>query len=100
MNNIIIAGAGVFGTALAERLAGNPQNRVTLYTIEPDVLEDINLRHQNSKYFPGRHIRKEIIAVDDIACAYQADYLFLVIPSKVIEGFSRLLLGKLKENCL
>jgi glycerol-3-phosphate dehydrogenase (NAD(P)+) len=100
MNSIVIAGAGVFGTAFAERLAGNPDNDITLYTIEQDVVEDINLRHQNSTYFPGRHIRKEIRATDDIRCTYDADYLFLVIPSKVIEGFSKSLVGKMRSDTL
>jgi glycerol-3-phosphate dehydrogenase (NAD(P)+) len=100
MNNIVIAGAGVFGTAFAERLAGNPANQVTLYTIEKDVVDDINTYHQNSTYFPGRHIRKEIHATDEISCTYEADYLFLVIPSKVIEGFSKQLLGKLDPKTL
>ncbi|MGM0432784.1 MAG: NAD(P)H-dependent glycerol-3-phosphate dehydrogenase [Spirochaetota bacterium] len=100
MNNIVIAGAGVFGTALAERLSSSPNNRVVLYTIEPDVVEDIQQRHQNSKYFPGRHIRKEIEATGDLSCTYEADYLFLVIPSKVIEAFSYSIADKLKQDCL
>ncbi len=100
MNNIVIAGAGVFGTALAERLSTNPNNRLTLYTIEPKVVEDIMENHQNRAYFPSRHLRKEITASGDISCIYDADYLFLVIPSKAIEGFCRSLLGKIKEECL
>ena len=34
MNNIVIAGAGTFGTAVAERLCWNNNNKVTLHTIE------------------------------------------------------------------
>ncbi len=85
--SIVIAGAGVFGTALAQRLSWNPENSITLYTIEDDVIADINTNHQNAKYFPGRHIHTEIVATGDITCTYQADVLFLAIPSKVIESF-------------
>ena len=52
MNNVIVAGAGTFGTAVAERLSWNISNRVTLHTIEKDVEKDINEYHMNRKYFP------------------------------------------------
>ena len=38
MNEIVVAGAGVFGTSVAERLAWNRNNHVILYTIETDVM--------------------------------------------------------------
>ena len=41
MNNIVIAGAGTFGTAVAERLAWNINNRVVIHTIEKDVEQEI-----------------------------------------------------------
>ena len=87
--SIVIAGAGVFGTALAQRLSWNEDNAITLYTIEEDVIVDINTKHQNSKYFPGRHIHGDIVATGDIRCTYQADMLFLAIPSKAIESFCK-----------
>jgi glycerol-3-phosphate dehydrogenase (NAD(P)+) len=86
---IVIAGAGVFGTALAQRLSWNPENHIILYTIEKDVIEDINTNHQNAKYFPGRHIHADITATGDISCAYTADFLFLAIPSNIIESFCK-----------
>ncbi|MCF7940638.1 MAG: NAD(P)-binding domain-containing protein [Spirochaetia bacterium] len=100
MNKIVIAGAGVFGTALAERLSENPENHVTLYTIESSVVEDINSNHQNRAYFPSRHLRKEITASGDAACMDDADAVFLVIPSKAIEGFCASLVGRLREDAL
>ncbi|MGN1189647.1 MAG: hypothetical protein ACI4SL_04540 [Candidatus Ornithospirochaeta sp.] len=48
MNEIVVAGAGVFGTSVAERLAWNKNNHVVLHTIETDVMEDINTNHQNT----------------------------------------------------
>ncbi|MFW5486209.1 MAG: NAD(P)H-dependent glycerol-3-phosphate dehydrogenase [Sphaerochaetaceae bacterium] len=88
-HHIIIAGSGVFGTALAHRLAWNTDNRITLYSIESEVVRDINENHQNSKYFPGRHLNGSISATDDISCAYDADYIFLAIPSSQIETYTR-----------
>ncbi len=100
MNNIVMAGAGVFGTALADRLATNPDNSITLYTIEEDVIEDINSHHQNTKYFPGRHLRRDITATMDISCCSGADYLFLAIPSKVIEQFCLSIKDIIKPDCV
>ncbi len=86
--HIVIAGTGVFGTALAQRLSWNSKNHITLYSIEPDVVKDINEKNQNSKYFPGRHINNDIRATLDISCAYNADVIFLAIPSQVIEPYT------------
>jgi len=86
-HSIVVAGAGVFGTALAQRLSWNKNNSITLYTIEEDVVKDINQNNQNSKYFPGRHINTTIADTSDLACIKQADLSFLAIPSKVIESF-------------
>ena len=59
MNKIVIAGAGTFGTSVAERLAWNLENKVFLHTIEEDVARDIEENHKNSKYFPFR--KKEVL---------------------------------------
>jgi glycerol-3-phosphate dehydrogenase (NAD(P)+) len=88
-NTIVIAGAGVFGTALAQRLSWNPMNKISLYSIEPDVVKDINKLNQNSKYFPGRHINSDIVATGALDCAYSADIIFLAIPSQVIESYTQ-----------
>ncbi|WP_422479529.1 NAD(P)H-dependent glycerol-3-phosphate dehydrogenase [Pleomorphochaeta sp. DL1XJH-081] len=98
--SIVVAGAGVFGTALAQRLSWNEENAITLYTIEEDVINDINTRHQNTKYFPGRHIHTDIVASGDIACTYNADVLFLAIPSKVIETFCSTIHPHAKKDIL
>lgn len=94
MTNIVVAGAGVFGTAIAERLAWNWNNNVTLHTIEEDVAENINKDHQNSKYFPTKFLNSKIKATTDYKIFDEADVVMLVLPSKVIVPFSK----KIKEN--
>ena len=89
MNNIIVAGAGTFGTAVAERLAWNSRNRVTLHTIEKDVEKDINENHQNRKYFPTRFLNRYLSASADFSIFREADVILLVIPSKAIVSFSQ-----------
>lgn len=99
-NKLVVAGAGAFGTAIAERLAWNTHNEVILYSIETSVVDDINENHINSKYFPSRRIHKEIRATGDLSELHEADAIFLAIPSKVIEEFTSNLKGKVQEACI
>lgn len=94
MANIVVAGAGVFGTAIAERLAWNTKNRITIHTIEADVEEDITNNHQNTKYFPTKFINYSIKATMDDSVFKDADVIMLVLPSKVIVPFSE----RIKKN--
>ena len=88
MNNIVIAGAGTFGTAVAERLAWNINNRVTLHTIEKDVEREINEKHTNRKYFPTRFLSRYLSDTSSFSVFKEADVIMLVIPSKAIVPFS------------
>ncbi len=94
MTNIVVAGAGVFGTAIAERLAWNWNNSVTIHTIEEDVAYDINTNHQNRKYFPTKFINHKIKSTMEDSIFESADVVMLVLPSKVIVPFSE----RIKEN--
>lgn len=99
-HTIVIAGAGVFGTAVAERLTWNNSNNVILYTIEPDVVEDINTNHRNTKYFPTRYLNTALKATGDKDVVKDADYIFLVIPSKAIVPFSNEIKNIAQKDCL
>ena len=98
--NIVIAGAGVFGTALAQRLSWNSNNHITMYSIEESVVEDINTNHQNSKYFPGRHLHNEITATGEITCAHSADIIFLAIPSSHIQTYTNTIFSSTQPKAL
>ena len=80
-----ILGAGTFGTALAN--AVNPESEVMVYTIESDVVEDINLHRKNSKYFPNKKLPKHIKATGNFADIADADLVFIAIPSSAIVDF-------------
>ena len=97
---IIIAGAGVFGTAMAERLSWNSDNTVILWSIEEDVVNDINKNHRNTKYFPTHSLNTSIRATSDKQIFRAADCVLLVIPSKVILPFTEEIQSLTKENCM
>ena len=88
MNKIVVAGGGVFGTACAERLTWNKENKVIIHTIEEDVFNDINNNHQNTKYFPTKFLSQKLSATMDDSVFTDADVILLVLPSKVIVPFS------------
>ncbi len=97
---IVVAGAGVFGTAVAERLSWNKTNEVILHSIEEDVVEDINNNHSNHKYFPNRFLSSQLKATSDDSVFEDADVIFLVLPSKVIVPFSNKIKKHSKKNPL
>lgn len=76
-----IIGAGSYGTALAKAFVD--KNEVFMYTIEPDVLEDINTNHRNSKYV-GDVPLDGITAYDDLSFVEDSELIVLTVPSKII----------------
>ena len=81
--NILVIGAGTWGTAIANVLAGNNHN-VLLSSIESDVVTEINDKHRSSKYLPNIILEsnlKSAINYDDFA--KDCDFIFIVVPSLV-----------------
>ena len=86
-NKICIIGAGSFGTALADSLALNHQNELLLFSIEPDVVRDININNKNSKYLLHTQLSHRIGATADIQDTLKYDILMLAIPSRHVMDF-------------
>ncbi len=87
--SIFIIGAGTFGTALAERLAWNTNNSITLYTIEDQVYRELKEQGKNSTYFPGRLINKRIKPAQTFEGIEHSDLILLTVPSFALEEVSR-----------
>jgi len=81
--NVGILGAGSWGTALANILAGNGIN-VTLWSRNIEVVSSINNNNINSKYFPNLVLAPNIYATSNITEALNSEILFLVIPTQHI----------------
>ncbi|PZP50725.1 MAG: glycerol-3-phosphate dehydrogenase [Pseudopedobacter saltans] len=82
---IFIAGAGVFGTAMANVIAN--KHEILLYSRSKNIVDDINNNRRNSIYYPNKTLSKKIKATDDITKIDDADILFLCIPSYAILDF-------------
>lgn len=82
--NITVIGAGSWGTALAQVLCDN-QNRVTLYAINQDIVDDINQNHQNSRFFNEVKLPVDLKATTNLKESLKdAHIILLAVPTKVI----------------
>lgn len=92
MSNVSVIGAGAWGTALAQSLAG-AGHAVTLYAREAEVVSAINERHENTVFLPDIPLNDSIAATNDLADAVAAELILLVVPSQ----FLRTTLDALKQ---
>jgi len=79
---ISIIGAGSFGTALAQVLSKN--NEVLLIARDMEIVESINKKNINHKYFPNIILNKEITVFQSYKDIGNSDIIILAIPSKVV----------------
>lgn len=98
--NICIAGAGTIGTALGQVLAEKESLHVSLLSVEDAVIEDINLNHVNSLYFPQIRLDKRLKATGDNSVLLTADIIFLAIPSVAVVSYIRTLHDFIKPGAV
>lgn len=81
--HIAILGAGNMGTALA--VCATTHGPVVLWSIEPEVVKDINAKHRNTKYLPGKKLAMNITATGDLRAAVKnARLIVIAVPSHVV----------------
>lgn len=84
-----VVGAGAWGTALADLLARNGQ-AVTLWALEPDVVDSINTRHENTRFLAGAKLHEAVRATGDLEEAVRgAPLVVFVTPSHVLRGIAQ-----------
>ena len=76
-----VIGAGAWGTALAQTLAGSGRD-VTLWSFETDVTEAINSQHVNTTYLDGVPLHSSIRATSDPAELANSDAFLSVAPAQ------------------
>ena len=93
---ITVLGSGAWGTALAYALSKNPGHDILLYGCVPQEIDDINLNHRNSKYFPDVTLPDVLKATLDPKVALSGrDILLLAVPSGQINNIANLI----NEQC-
>lgn len=77
--NVTVLAAGAWGTALAIAFAGN--HRVTLWSREADVAEELRARRENTRFLPGYRLPDSVAVSTDFAAAVAgADLLVVATP--------------------
>ena len=76
-----VLGAGAWGTALAQMLAGDGR-AVLLWAREPELVDEINRARTNSLFLPSAILAPTIQATGEIAAMAALDVLLVVTPAQ------------------
>lgn len=76
-----VVGAGAWGTALAQMLAGEGQP-VLLWAREPELVEQVNRERRNTLFLPSAELHPAIRATADLAELAALPVLLLVTPAQ------------------
>ena len=83
--NIIVLGAGIFGTAIANELAVNKKNSVILFCRRKEQADEINSKKTNKSYFPNKYLSDNLKATIDPKKISSVDVILIALPSNVIK---------------
>ena len=98
--NILVIGAGAWGTAIANLLAKNG-NQVFLSANDQKIIDEIDKKNSNERFLPKIKLSKNIIAGADFSeIAKWMDFVFIVTPSSVAaEIFKKISVTNFTKNC-
>ncbi|HRP01481.1 MAG TPA: NAD(P)H-dependent glycerol-3-phosphate dehydrogenase [Candidatus Kapabacteria bacterium] len=82
-SKITVIGAGGWGTAMAILLAFNNSN-VTLWTHNPEIVDNIKHKQENSIYLPNVKIPDNVLLTNDVNEIEQSDIVVNGIPTQYI----------------
>ena len=98
MQRVTIIGGGAWGTALATVCHGAGRE-VAVWAREQDVVDSINLRHENPMFLPGVQLDPSIRATGAIASAVeQAELLLVATPAEHLRAVMGEVAGQLHEG--
>jgi len=100
MKRIAVIGAGNWGTALAATLARSG-HAVSLWAYEPEIVESIRQRLENSIFMPGVSLPTGIAATNDLGEALDgAEIVVTAMPSHVCRGLYERMLTHLTPEMI
>lgn len=96
--NLTFLGSGSFGTALAV-IFSNYDFRIKMFDRNIDVVNGINEKRKNIKYFKKIYIPEKIIATNDINNAINnSDIIFFAVPSHAVREISKQIKDKIDSK--
>ncbi|MEM7651458.1 MAG: NAD(P)H-dependent glycerol-3-phosphate dehydrogenase [Pseudomonadota bacterium] len=97
MQTIGVIGAGAWGTALAQMLSRGDRD-VLLWAREPEVVEAINEKHENTVYLPSIELDEKLKATESLSEAAKRDVLLLVTPAQHVRATLKSIRGEFSEG--
>ena len=95
MTKFALFGAGSYGTAVAHHFASREGYEVSLCGRNPDVVEEVNSRHLNSRYLGDIPLSPSLRATTEPEEALDgADCVFLAVPAQSM----RSVMGEIRES--
>ena len=84
-----VVGAGAWGTALGDLLASAGHD-VRIWAYEPDVVDSINVRHENTRFLKGVRLAPALQATGDQSLALEdASLVIYATPSTHVRAIAR-----------
>ncbi len=83
--NLGVIGGGAWGTALAQ-VAASAGQPTLLWAREPEVVQSVNLSHENNIFLPGVALSKEVVATSDLKDLAACDALLVVTPAQHVRA--------------
>ena len=81
IDRLAVIGGGAWGTALAQVMAAGGRDTL-LWAREPEVVDAVNSRHENSVFLPGQKLDPAIRATSDLNQALECDAWLVVTPAQ------------------
>jgi glycerol-3-phosphate dehydrogenase (NAD(P)+) len=98
MKSLTILGSGSWGTALAQTFS-QKLDKVYIWGIEKDVINEINSQKTNSKYIPNIILNENIEALLDLEKAISlSNTIVIAIPTQAIRSVLQKIGDKLKDK--
>lgn len=80
-----VVGAGAWGTSLAH-IQAEAGRQVKLWARENDVVDMINLRHENENYLPGVKLNDGIKVTSSLSDMHDSDIIMIVTPAQFVRS--------------
>tara|TARA_B100001750_G_scaffold236902_2_gene241361 strand:+ start:723 stop:1718 length:996 start_codon:yes stop_codon:yes gene_type:complete len=82
---VAVVGAGAWGTALAH-IQAEAGRDVKLWARENDIVDMINLHHENSTYLPGVKLNENITVTNSLSAVQDAAIILIVTPAQYVRA--------------
>ena len=97
-NDILVLGAGAWGTAVANLLAENCNKKILLWAFEKKVSDSINNKQINTLFLPKIKLNKNVLAINNFN-GIRSVFIFIVVPSQFVYSIIKNYTDSISKEC-